>query len=148
VRTDDRKNYIKALHQSDLLTGKEPFSGANATLKQAKPLVDYIANIVETKLIAVLQLINGEIVELIEAKDTTVNDIVEDNSKGGQKSGRKRWSEILDLIKDNPSVSRKELSETLGINPSAIQKHIQKLKNEGFIERVGGDRGGYWKVLK
>ena len=65
-----------------------------------------------------------------------------------EKSGQKRWSEVLNLIKENPSISRKELSEKLDINPSAIQKHIQKLKSEGLIERMGGDKGGYWKISK
>lgn len=68
--------------------------------------------------------------------------------EGGQKNigGQKRWSEtskkIFDLIKLNPNISRKTLSDELNINPSAIQKHIEKL-----IERVGGARGGYWKTL-
>jgi Fic family protein len=138
VRTDDIKNYLETLHQCDLMSGKMPYDGAYSTPEQTKPLINYIENIVETKLTALLQLINGEIDELIETKD--------DSKTGGQKSGQKRWSEILDLIKENPAISRKELSEKLNINPSAIQKHIQKLKKEGFIERIGGDRGGYWKI--
>jgi len=52
----------------------------------------------------------------------------------------------LELIKENPKITRGELSDKLGINPSAIQKHIQKLKTDGTIERIGGDKGGYWKV--
>jgi predicted ArsR family transcriptional regulator len=38
------------------------------------------------------------------------------------------------------------LSEKLQINPSAVQKHIEKLKKEGMIERIGGDRGGHWEI--
>ncbi|MCL1936850.1 MAG: Fic family protein [Candidatus Azobacteroides sp.] len=145
IRTDDRTNYLKTLHQCDILTGKISSDGAHATLEQTKPLIEYIAGIVETKLKAVLQLIKGEIKELIEAK--------EDATKGSQKKvvrkgGQKRWSEVLHLIKENPSISRKELSDKLDINPSAIQKHIQKLKSEGLIERIGGDKGGYWKISK
>jgi len=52
----------------------------------------------------------------------------------------------LELIKENPKITRSELSDKLGINPSAIQRHIQKLKTEGIIERIGGDKGGYWKI--
>ena len=73
---------------------------------------------------------------------------------GGQKTnvgGQKRWSEttqkVYKLIKDNPSISRKELSETLSINQSAIQKHIEKLKKEGAIIRKNGAKGGHWEVL-
>jgi len=59
----------------------------------------------------------------------------------------KKWSETLELIKQNPYITRIELSNALKINPSAVQRHIIKLKNEGIIERVGGDKGGYWKVV-
>ena len=75
-----------------------------------------------------------------------------DFSDGGQKKsgGQKKWSEttqkILELIKQNPQISRKELCESLEINPSAVQKHIEKLKAENIIERSGGAKGGKWIV--
>ena len=53
----------------------------------------------------------------------------------------------MELIKENPFISRKELSEKLTINSSAVQKHIQKLKSEGLIKRIGGDRGGHWEII-
>ena len=53
----------------------------------------------------------------------------------------------MELIKANSKITRSELSDKLGINPSAIQRHIQKLKKEGFIVRIGGDKGGYWKIM-
>ena len=142
IRSDDRDNYLKVLHQCDLLTGKITFDGANATLKQVKPLVDYISIILENKLTALIQLAKGEISEFIEAKD----DEKSGQKKVVRKSGQKKWSEVLDLIVENPRITRSELSDKLGINPSAIQRHIQKLKKEGIIERIGGDKGGYWKI--
>lgn len=76
-----------------------------------------------------------------------------DDIKGGQKisvGGQKKWSEttlkILELIKQNPKISRKELCGELGINPSAVQKHIDKLKETKMIERLGGAKGGEWRV--
>lgn len=75
-------------------------------------------------------------------------------SEGGHKTdfdGQKKWSEttqkVYELIKENPSISRKELSDTLKINQSAVQKHIEKLKKEGAIIRKNGNKGGHWKVL-
>ena len=55
---------------------------------------------------------------------------------------------ILYLVRMNPKISRKDLSNTLNINVSAIQKHIEKLKQAGLLERKGPDFGGYWKVNK
>ena len=67
-----------------------------------------------------------------------------------EKGGQKKWSEttqkILELIKQNPQISRKELCESLEINPSAVQKHIEKLKAQNIIERSGGAKGGKWIV--
>ena len=75
--------------------------------------------------------------------------------KGGQKTGsggQKKWSEttlkILELIKQNPKISRKELCDELKINPSAIQKHIEKLKTANVIERIGGAKGGEWRIIE
>jgi len=47
---------------------------------------------------------------------------------------------------EKPHITRKELSEALQINPSAIQKHIEKLKREGVISREGSDKKGLWRV--
>jgi ATP-dependent DNA helicase RecG len=75
-------------------------------------------------------------------------------SKGGQTSGQIKWSElsekrraVLEVIKKNPMISRENISEFLGINQSAVQKHIERLKSGGFLRRVGPDMGGHWDVL-
>lgn len=79
---------------------------------------------------------------------------IEGGQGGGQGSGQVggqadqltgRQREILELIKTNPSISRKQLSEMLGINPSAIQKHIDSLKKKGVISRES-DTTGFWEI--
>jgi len=69
---------------------------------------------------------------------------------GGQAGGQaeqltKRQQEVLELIKSDPAISRKQLSKKLGINPSAIQKHIDSLKKKGIISR-DSETTGYWKI--
>lgn len=53
---------------------------------------------------------------------------------------------MLELIVEKPNITRKELSEALKINPSAVQKHLEKMENEGVISREGSDKKGVWKV--
>ena len=72
--------------------------------------------------------------------------------KGGQIGGQigepilsERQQQLLTLLAENPSITRKELINRLGINASAIQKHLENLKSAGAIERIGGTRG-YWKI--
>jgi Fic family protein len=143
IRVDDRHNYLNALHQCDVSTGKIPSAGARAGLQQVKPLVDYIAAVLAHKLAALIQLAKGEISELIEAKD----DEKSGQKKVVRKNGQKKRSELLELLQENPKITRTELSVGLGINPSAVQRHIQKLKAGGIIARMGGARGGHWKLI-
>jgi len=53
---------------------------------------------------------------------------------------------MLDLIKRNPRVSKKELSAKIGISTTAIDKNIAQLKKKGILRRVGPDKGGHWEV--
>lgn len=54
---------------------------------------------------------------------------------------------ILELLRKNPTMSRKKLAEVLGnITEDGVKYHLDKLKEEKKIERVGGTRGK-WKVL-
>jgi predicted ArsR family transcriptional regulator len=46
-----------------------------------------------------------------------------------------RQKDVLDLIRQNNKVSRKELSKLLDIAESAIQKHLEALKEKGAIKR-------------
>lgn len=53
---------------------------------------------------------------------------------------------IMTLIKKNPYVSARELAQIIGISHRKTQENIAKLKEYGFIERVGPAKGGYWKT--
>ena len=66
-----------------------------------------------------------------------------------------KWSEnqlserqvkILELIRLNPKISRKELAAALNINQSAVQRHLKILKGCSILERIGPAKGGHWKV--
>jgi predicted HTH transcriptional regulator len=56
-----------------------------------------------------------------------------------------RQKQILKLIYADNRISRAGIAEVLHINESAIQKHLNNLKEAGYIERIGGTRG-YWQV--
>ncbi len=55
-------------------------------------------------------------------------------------------AKVLLAIKDNPTFTRKELSTFCGIGTTRVGELIKDLKELGKIERVGGKKGGYWKV--
>lgn len=53
---------------------------------------------------------------------------------------------ILRLINDNPTISKLIIEKSIGINKSAIDKHISAMKESGLLIRVGAAKGGRWKI--
>ena len=54
---------------------------------------------------------------------------------------------ILYAMKENPKVTTKELQERTGLTRRGIEYHIDKLKKEKKIWRIGPTKGGEWKLL-
>ncbi|RVT79654.1 winged helix-turn-helix transcriptional regulator [Flavobacterium sufflavum] len=56
-----------------------------------------------------------------------------------------RQKEVLEIIIKDDKISYRAIAEQMSINESAVSKHIEQLKEKGYIERIGGTRG-FWKV--
>ena len=50
-------------------------------------------------------------------------------------------------MRDNPNITTNELHLILCISETAVEKNLSYLKDNGYIERVGSKKSGYWKVL-
>ena len=55
---------------------------------------------------------------------------------------------ILLEIRNNPNISLLEISNRLKLSYMTVQKYSAKLREKGFIERVGRKRCGYWRVIE
>lgn len=54
---------------------------------------------------------------------------------------------VLQLLKDGPKMTAKQLSDNLGLSGRQVERIISRLKAEGKLERVGANKNGSWKVL-
>ncbi|MFI3168130.1 MAG: Fic family protein [Bacillota bacterium] len=54
---------------------------------------------------------------------------------------------ILDIIAINCSVTADEISNQVNISTATIKRRLKILKENGYIERVGSDKKGSWKIL-
>ena len=68
-------------------------------------------------------------------------------SNGVSKEDADTSQKIFELIKNNPNINRNELSEQIGVSLKNIQKHINKLKQIGYIKRIGSPKYGHWEVI-
>jgi len=67
--------------------------------------------------------------------------------KSSEKSREKSSEKILDLVRQNPAFSAREIAEALGLTSRAVEKQLGKLKKEGRLKRIGPDKGGHWEVV-
>ena len=67
--------------------------------------------------------------------------------EGRGKTTQKTTQKILGLIKENPDITRRELASIIGILEDGIKYHLTNLKSMGVLERIGPDKGGYWRIV-
>ena len=65
----------------------------------------------------------------------------------GRKGGQKTRDAITEMIIMDEKVTSTQMAEALGINRSAVSKHLKKMQDDGIIRREGPDKGGKWIIL-
>ena len=53
----------------------------------------------------------------------------------------------MEAMRANPSITRNELAELIGMTPEGVKSAISSLKASGAIRRVGPDKGGHWEIV-
>ncbi len=67
-------------------------------------------------------------------------------SIGGSIGLTDRQREIVELILQNNKISYRNIADIIGINESAVKKHLNTLKNKCVLKRIGGTRG-HWEII-
>jgi ATP-dependent DNA helicase RecG len=84
----------------------------------------------------------------MEAEESAGKNIGEMSEKMSEKTSEKTSEKILSMMKDNENITIAELTEAIGVSSRSIERNIDKLKQEGKINRIGADKGGYWQVIE
>jgi ATP-dependent DNA helicase RecG len=77
-----------------------------------------------------------------------VKELVKGLVKGLVKDLTSNQMKLLELIETHPNVTKQEMAKHIGISTTAIDNNINTLKAKGLLERVGGRKDGYWKIVK
>lgn len=59
-----------------------------------------------------------------------------------------RQQKILDLIKDSPTITGKQMSETLSVTQRTIERDLSALQKKDIVKHAGKDNDGTWIILK
>ncbi len=59
-----------------------------------------------------------------------------------------RQHKILNLIKESPTITGKQMSETLSVSQRTIERDLSALQKLGVLKREGKDNVGTWIVFR
>ncbi len=59
-----------------------------------------------------------------------------------------RQRKILNMVKESPSITGKQMSETLSVSQRTIERDLSALQKMGNIKREGKDNDGFWAIVK
>ena len=66
--------------------------------------------------------------------------------KVGDKTLNASHIKVLTEIRNNSNIRKTELEIVCALGKTSIDNIIKVLKEKGYIERVGSNKTGYWKV--
>ena len=117
VVRDQQQAYYDALGQAD-------------DKAQATPFVEFMLGALELSLQQAIDADDGVNEEVSDGVKTKLDEIDE---------------QILAHIRQNPHITQEQLVDLTGKSLSTIQRRIRKLR-QLYIERIGSDKTGYWRV--
>ena len=57
-----------------------------------------------------------------------------------------RQQKILNFIKESPTITGKQMSETLSVSQRTIERDLSALQKHGALKREGKDNDGKWVI--
>ncbi|MBI4849899.1 MAG: winged helix-turn-helix domain-containing protein [Nitrospirae bacterium] len=55
---------------------------------------------------------------------------------------------MIEIIRDNPTITRKELAVRLNMSEGGVRYNTAKLQSKGILRRGGGKKLGRWEVVE
>ena len=133
VRSRRKNEYLEALHQTDLEVGPVPADGANAGIRDIRPFLKYFNDMVATE-------VYNDVLFLSEKND---NVWWYDGERIVFRTPN--YTRILNAMRTQPTLTLADMKDVTGISVTAIQKLLDKLISNKYVER--GEKEGNWRVF-
>ena len=79
---------------------------------------------------------------LYVAADT--QNVRDHDGDGSETKLTERQHKILNLIKESPTITGKQMSETLSVSQRTIERDLSALQKKGVLKHEGKDNDGVW----
>lgn len=131
VRSRDKVKYLDALHRADVKIKKSPSDGAQASLIQIEPFLQYFKKLIGTELKYNIEF----------ATETSPMVWWYDGKRIAFRSASSPL--ILNAIYENSEITVDEIANKAGIVPRAVKKQLASMIDKGYLQRREGNRGWY-----
>ena len=84
--------------------------------------------------------------KVTDKREMIVKKTVAKALENGDKLTRNRIT-ILQLMAENPYITKMELASAVGISATSIMRNIEYMRNK-YLRRVGSDNGGFWEIIE
>ena len=81
---------------------------------------------------------------LYVAADT--QNVGDHDGDGSETKLTERQHKILNLIKESPTITGKQMSETLSVSQRTIERDLSALQKSGILKHEGKDNDGKWVI--
>lgn len=93
------------------------------------------------------KMLGSTLTKSIEGQDKIISVSLEKYKMRYCESGMKKTNDaILKIISENPKVTRKELSEKVGLSVATVYSRLKEMKEKGILSCSGNGRAKIWKV--
>ena len=133
VRSRKKKEYLEALHRTDLTVGAAPSLGAHASKRDIQQFLTYFTNLF-------IDEVSYDIQFLTERGD---NVWWFDGERVKFRSAT--TSIILNRMYEQPNSTIPQLAEAAGISLTAVNKQLRLLTDKGYIARTEKDNS--WRII-
>ena len=133
VRSRKKREYLEALHQTDLETGPVPADGAHADIRDIRPFLKYFNEL------AAMEIYN----DVLFVSERNENVWWYDGERIAFRTPN--YTKILNAMRTQPTLTLSDMQEETGISLTAIQKLLARLISKKYVER--GERDGSWRVF-
>lgn len=133
VRSRKKKEYLEALHRTDLTVGAAPSLGAHASKRDIQQFLTYFTNLF-------IDEVSYDIQFLTERGD---NVWWFDGERVKFRSAT--TSVILNRMYEQPNSTIPQLAEAAGISLTAVNKQLRLLTDKGYIARTEKDNS--WRLI-
>ena len=133
VRSRKKKEYLEALHRTDLTVGAAPSLGAHASKRDIQQFLTYFTNLFIDEVLYDIHFLTerGDNVWWFDGEHVKFRSAT--------------TSVILNRMYEQPNSTIPQLAEAAGISLTAVNKQLRLLTEKGYITRTEKDKS--WRLI-